>query len=132
MSLGLQRARAVVLGSASGRGPAVAGHRAGEDAQFVVSGRDRAVSAARATAATTVGPPSGGPTPRWLTSRRRSPRRRSAPEEGRAAAHQRAIPLGWLGTSAQSDHVVACLCSVRATFVTGSVIRVDGGADRGL
>ncbi|WP_210413866.1 SDR family oxidoreductase [Luteithermobacter gelatinilyticus] len=58
----------------------------------------------------------------WLASR-----------EGIEAAamrreNEKAIPLGRLGRAEELADVVTFLCSARASFVTGSVIRVDGGA----
>lgn len=48
------------------------------------------------------------------------------------ADHVRHIPLGRIGEAAELADVVTFLCSARASFVTGSVIRVDGGAVRGF
>lgn len=57
--------------------------------------------------------------------------------EGRTPAevrahHAQGIPLGRLGEAEELADVVTFLCSARASFVTGSVIRVDGGAVRGF
>lgn len=59
-----------------------------------------------------------------------------AAAEGRPLAEVRAdhvasIPLGRLGRADELADVVTFLCSRRSTFVTGTVVRVDGGAVRG-
>lgn len=54
------------------------------------------------------------------------------PVEEVRAEHVAAIPLGRLGSAAELADVVTFLCSARASFVTGTTIRVDGGAIRGF
>jgi 3-oxoacyl-[acyl-carrier protein] reductase len=46
--------------------------------------------------------------------------------------HVAGIPLGRIGRAEELADVVTFLCSARASFVTGSVVRVDGGAVRGF
>ncbi|MGH9212704.1 MAG: SDR family oxidoreductase [Acidimicrobiales bacterium] len=48
------------------------------------------------------------------------------------AEHVAGIPLGRVGRAEELADVVTFLCSERASFVTGTTIRVDGGAVRGF
>lgn len=47
-------------------------------------------------------------------------------------ASRKTIPLGRYGKPSEFAAVVAFLCSVQASYVTGSMVRVDGGLVRGL
>ena len=44
------------------------------------------------------------------------------------ARHEASIPVGRFGRASELADVVTFLCSARASFVNGSVVRVDGGA----
>jgi NAD(P)-dependent dehydrogenase (short-subunit alcohol dehydrogenase family) len=60
-----------------------------------------------------------------------------AAAEGRSPDDVRAerlaeIPLRRLGSAEELADVVTFLCSARASFVTGTLVRVDGGAVRGF
>jgi NAD(P)-dependent dehydrogenase (short-subunit alcohol dehydrogenase family) len=46
--------------------------------------------------------------------------------------HVASIPMGRLGRAEELADVVVFLASARASFVTGTVVRVDGGAVRGF
>ena len=52
--------------------------------------------------------------------------------DGPTEADLQTIPLRRLGTAREIGDVVAFLCSPRASYVTGTVIAVDGGLVRGL
>ena len=52
--------------------------------------------------------------------------------EGPTAADLAAIPLGRLGRAREIGDLVAFLSSDRASYLTGTVIAVDGGLSRGL
>jgi 3-oxoacyl-[acyl-carrier protein] reductase len=52
--------------------------------------------------------------------------------DGPTEADLQTIPLRRLGTTREIGDVVAFLCSPRASYVTGTVIAVDGGVVRGL
>ncbi|HET8590739.1 MAG TPA: SDR family oxidoreductase [Nakamurella sp.] len=49
-----------------------------------------------------------------------------------AAASAAGIPAGRYGTPEEFGAVAAFLCSARASYVTGSAVRCDGGAVRHL
>ncbi len=53
------------------------------------------------------------------------------PEEIRRE-HVESTPLGRIGEARELADVVVFLCSARSSFVTGTAIRVDGGALRGF
>jgi len=74
---------------------------------------------------------------RILTARAQSvdemiSRRTGQPIEQVRAAHSAHVPLKRYGQPEEFGQVVAFLASERASYVTGSVIRVDGGAVAGL
>jgi 3-oxoacyl-[acyl-carrier protein] reductase len=52
--------------------------------------------------------------------------------DGPTEADLATIPLRRLGTPREVGDVVAFLCSDRASYVTGTVVAVDGGLVRGL
>jgi 3-oxoacyl-[acyl-carrier protein] reductase len=52
--------------------------------------------------------------------------------DGPTAEDLAAIPLGRLGTTREVGDVVAFLCSDRASYVSGTVVLVDGALTRGL
>jgi len=61
----------------------------------------------------------------------------TADHQGVAAAdiremHEKAIPLGRLGQATELSDIITFLCSARASYITGSVVRVDGGAVTGF
>lgn len=62
---------------------------------------------------------------RWLAESRGL-----SPDEIRKR-HQAEIPLGRVGEPEELADVVTFVCSMRASYVTGTTIRVDGGAVKG-
>jgi 3-oxoacyl-[acyl-carrier protein] reductase len=52
--------------------------------------------------------------------------------DGPSEADLAAIPLGRLGTTREIGDVAAVLCSERASYVSGTVVLVDGALTRGL
>jgi 3-oxoacyl-[acyl-carrier protein] reductase len=52
--------------------------------------------------------------------------------DGPTEADLASIPLGRLGTTREIGDVVAFLCSERASYVSGTVVLVDGALTRGL
>ena len=66
--------------------------------------------------------------PGWIDTERI----REVNPDGPSEADLQAIPLRRLGTPREIGDVVAFLCSDRASYVTGTVVSVDGGLVRGL
>lgn len=135
MDLGLIGRRAPVLASSARLGRAVAATLAGEGARVVVHGRDAGQARATATdvgaAGIVLGDLAHDGTAAGVEAQ-------AAERLGGLdivvvrAEHVAAIPLRRLGRPDELAAVVAFLCGAPAGYVTGSVVRVDGGAVRGF
>jgi 3-oxoacyl-[acyl-carrier protein] reductase len=66
--------------------------------------------------------------PGWIDTERI----REVYPDGPTDADLQAIPLRRLGTPRELGDVVAFLCSDRASYVTGTLVTIDGGLTRGL
>ena len=66
--------------------------------------------------------------PGWIDTERI----REVYPDGPTEADLQAIPLRRLGTPRELGDVVAFLCSDRASYVTGTLVTIDGGLTRGL
>ncbi len=117
MDLGLSGRRALVLGSTSGLGLAVARTLAAEGARVAISGR-RDVNMVL---------PGRIATDRVAALDRGRAERQGVDVADVEARSRAGIPVGRCGEPEEFAAVAVFLCGARASYVTGEQVRCDGG-----
>ena len=69
-------------------------------------------------------------TPRWDDHITQGAKSNKEAEDAVLAQMIATVPLGRVGTPEEVSGMVAFLCSDRASFITGSLINIDGGGTR--
>ena len=134
MDLQLIGKRALVCGGSSGLGRAVAAALVGEGVHVALLSRNadrlRDVAADGITVNTLL--PGRIDTPRiQRLDQAAAERTGTSPQQARADS-VKSIPVGRVGTPEEFGAVAAFLSSPLAAYVTGSMIRVDGGSVRAI